>query len=281
MQKFITLASAAALVATASASASAFNLNDTCNESQPLARVHNRCSYPVHVWSVLKGQGCPADDGAIIEPGQFYQENYRPAVNGIGTSIKISKTSQCKGNGGITQLEYYIETEKPGFNYNYFDVSWVDCTTGDCPSGTEGFYLKSGNVNGQFKADSNNEICPIISCSDRASCSKFAYIDAYDRQTKSCDPKANIDFYMCGSEAPGKKSDKPAPIAPAASSYKAPASSPSIAAYSVQEAKAAAITPAPVQEKSKLHIKTEVVYVTKYAEAKRHEHAHRHQHFKA
>lgn len=274
MQKYITLA---ALVATAAASTS-FNLNDSCVTTEPLARIHNRCNYPVHIWSVLQGQGCPSNDGAVLQTGQFYQENYRPAVNKVGTSIKISKSPQCKGVD-ITQLEYYIETENPRYNSNFFDVSWVDCQHGNCPASKEGYYLKSGNVNGLYKADSKNQICPILSCSDRASCSKVTYINPDDVQTKSCDPKANIDLYLCGGDAPGSEPSTPVKSA-AASSSKAASTS------CVQKTKAAAITPAPAQEKSKaLHIKTEVVYVTKYAdhkrEAKRHAHGHRHQHFKA
>jgi hypothetical protein len=294
MHKFITIASAAALVATASASASAFNLNSSCQTDKPLVRIHNRCNYAVHLWSVVKGQGCPDDDGAYLEPGDFYQENYRPAVDKSGTSIKIAKTSSC-GSAPITQLEYYIETENPGFNYNYLDVSYVNCLGLECPTRQEGFYLKSGNDEGKYMANALNEICPILSCDGPESCAEVAYVNPDDRQTKSCDPEANLEFWMCGSE-PGSEPTYAAPAAsssPAAEStqQKAPApSSTSEAAYSsVVEVKAAAVTPAPVPEEHKpLNIKTEIVYVTKYADAKReeakrhaHAHGHRHQHFKA
>ncbi|KAF2475631.1 uncharacterized protein BDR25DRAFT_86945 [Lindgomyces ingoldianus] len=273
--QLITILSAAALVATARASTS-FNLNDSCIDTEPLARVHNRCSYPVHIWSVLKGQGCPSGEGAVLEPGQFYQENYRPAVNQAGTSIKISKTSQCSGVD-ITQLEYYIETSNPGYNYNYLDVSYVDCGGEKCPTRQEGFYLKSGNVDGKFLATGNNEICPILSCDSPSSCAKVAYIHPDDRQTKSCDPQANLDFYMCGGEAPGSESSQ----APS-SQYEAPGpSSTQTPAFTSAEVNAAAITESPKQEEHTLNIKTETVYVTEYAKVKRHAHGHRHQQFRA
>ncbi|KAF2180516.1 hypothetical protein K469DRAFT_591765 [Zopfia rhizophila CBS 207.26] len=276
--QLIALASAAALVATASASTS-FNLNSTCDESKPLARIHNRCPYPVHVWSVVKGQGCPSDDGATLETGQVYQENYRPAVNGVGTSIKVSKTSKCKDD--IAQLEYYIETGQPGYNYNYLDVSYVDCAGGKCPTREEGFYLKSGNTaDGKFKANTLNEICPILSCNDKESCAKVAYIRPDDRQTKSCSPEANLDWYMCGGEAPGEASAGPAPQP--SSKKEAKPTAPSVAAPSYVKAADAAVTSAPAKvEEQKPNIKTEIVYVTQYAEAKRHAHSHRHQHFRA
>lgn len=322
--QIITIASTAALVATVAAApspnANAFNLNSTCIESEPKVRVYNRCPYDVYLWSVLTGPGCPSGDGAIVPQGEFYQENYRPAVGAIGTSIKISKTEACDPED-LLQLEYYIETSKPGYNYNYLDVSYVNCAeTKSCPTASEGFYLKSGNVDGKFTANSLNNICPILSCSDWAECSKVAYVNWDDVQTKSCDPSADLDFYMCGGEAPGSD-DTPviASSAAAASSTSAPTSteeevyeptstaaassivvSSTVASSAVAvissvvaeissvadeyEVAAAAVTSAPAAVSSQAyHVKTEIVYVTEvaYVNAKRHAHGHRHQQFHA
>ncbi|KAF2705610.1 hypothetical protein K504DRAFT_387520 [Pleomassaria siparia CBS 279.74] len=298
--QYLTLAASAALIATASASsaATAFNLNSTCIESEPKARVYNRCSYPVYLWSVVAGPGCPTTGNAVIQPGEFYQENYRPAVGAVGTSLKISKTEDCDANN-LLQLEYYIETKNPGFNYNYLDVSYVNCPGKECPTASEGFYLKSGNDDGKFTANSLNNICPILSCSNWASCSKVAYVNWDDVQTKSCDPSADLDFYMCGGEAPGADTptvaassaaattETPTPTPSSTSEKEAEPTSTAAAETSAiaeaTEVAAAAITPAAVKDPKPAHIKTEVVYVTEiaYVNAKRHEHGHRHQHFRA
>ncbi|PSN69258.1 hypothetical protein BS50DRAFT_336972 [Corynespora cassiicola Philippines] len=300
--QYLTVASAAALVGLSSASlldvsVTSFNLNSSCIESEPKVRIFNRCDYPVHLWSVLKGMGCPSEEGVELKKGDFYQENFRPAVNGIGTSIKISKTKQCKGVDCV-QLEYYPEVSNPAFAYNYLDVSYVDCLGGDCPTKTEGYYLKSGNQDGKFKANSVNEICPILSCSNADECATMSYILPDDRQTKSCDLDADLDFYMCGGEAPGEESEETTP-APSSSSaeketpkpssteaaepaYTAPSSS-SSAEAEVYVAAAPEVTPAPAESPKEPKVKTEVVYVTEYeyTYAKRHAHGHRHQQFRA
>jgi hypothetical protein len=309
--QIITIASTAALVAIAAAApspgANVFNLNSTCIESEPKVRVYNRCPYDVYLWSVLTGNGCPSGNGAVVKNGDFYQENFRPAVNEVGTSIKISKTESCDPND-LLQLEYYIETSKPGYNYNYLDVSYVNCAeTKSCPTASEGFYLKSGNVDGKFMANSLNNICPILSCGDWAECSKVAYVNWDDVQTKSCDPSADLDFYMCGGEEPGSDDTPVIESSAAASSAPAPtsteqevvpeytsavssaavssAAASSAAASSAveEEVVAAAITPAPVVASKPVHIRTKVVYVTEYAyvNAKRHEHGHNHKQFHA
>jgi hypothetical protein len=301
--QIITIASTAALVALAAAapspSANAFNLNSTCIETNPKVRVYNRCPYDVYLWSVLTGNGCPSGNGAVVKTGDFYQENFRPAVNDVGTSIKISKTESCDPND-LLQLEYYIETSKPGFNYNYLDVSYVNCAESkSCPTASEGFYLKSGNVDGKFTANSLNNICPILACGDWAECSKVAYVNWDDVQTKSCDPSADLDFYMCGSEAPGSDytpvvessaaaSSAPAPTSteeevPEYTSAAAVSSAAASSAVEEEEVVAAAITPAPVVASKPVHIKTKVVYVTEvaYVNAKRHEHGHNHKQFHA
>lgn len=280
-----TLASAAALVA--SVAASEFNKMGSFDASKPRVRVVNRCPYKVYLWSVLKGQGCPSSDGTILETGDFYQENHRTDAS-TGVSIKMSKSDRCKGID-CTQLEYFINPD-PGYPFNFLDVSYVDCLDGDCPSRKEGFYLKSGNEDGKFQtAGADKAICPILSCSNADECNKMAYVLPDDVQTKSCDPQANLDFYLCGGEAPGEESTyEPEPEAPATSSQKTEEEQPKptststaekLVPSSYEEVQAAAVTPAPVD---KPNVKTEitVVYVTKYeyANAKRHEHAHAHAH---
>lgn len=279
--QLITLASAAALAA--GVAASEFNKMGSFDPSLPRVRVINRCPYKVYLWSVLKGQGCPSHDGTILETGDFYQENHRiDAVTGV--SIKISRSDRCKGVD-CTQLEYFIDPN-PSFNFNFLDVSYVDCLDGDCPSRQEGFYLKSGNQDGKYQtAGADRAICPILSCSNAEECGKMAYLFPDDTQTKSCDPKADLDFYMCGGEAPGEESDYSVQPAPSSSSSSKVYEQPKPTTTS-QEAPPsvyhAEVTPAPEVSSKKPNVKTEtkVVYVTEYeyANAKRHEHAHAHAH---
>lgn len=306
MQLITVLSVAASMAATASAR-SAVTLNQDCDTSKPLARIHNRCSYDVHLWSVYKGDGCPTSEMVTLKSGDVYQENYQDPLGGtVGVSIKLSKTQQCKGND-ITQLEYFLQKNSPGFNYNYLDVSYVDCpsNSGDCPTRQEGYYMKVGTQTGAVKASAANTWCPVMSCSDPSTCNKISYVLPDDVQTKTCAPDENIDFYMCGGEAPGEESESSAapkssaaPSTTAQASSQAPSSTP--AASSTAEAssskadeaefKIAAVpevTPAPQPEQvnNNLKTKTEVVYVTAYetVNAKRHAHGHarRHQQFRA
>lgn len=305
MQLITVLSVATSMVATASAR-SAVTLNKECDTSKPLARIHNRCAYDVHLWSVYKGDGCPSDEMVTLKSGETYQENYADPKGGdVGVSIKISKSQECKGND-ITQLEYFIQKNSPGFNYNYLDVSYVDCpsNSADCPTRQEGYYLVAGAQTGSVKASSANTWCPVMSCNDPASCNKISYVLPDDVQTKTCEPDENMDFYMCGGEAPGEESEKPSSAAqysaPAATSQK-PKPTSSAAASSTKDSyetefkvAAAAVTPSPPSPPSppqedysvnNQKTKTEVVYVTAYetVNAKRHAHGHagRHQPFHA
>lgn len=301
MQLITVLSVATSMVATASAR-SAVTLNKECDPSKPLARIHNRCPYDVNLWSVYKGDGCPSDEMVTLKSGETYQENYADPKGGdVGVSIKISKTKECKGND-ITQLEYFIQKNSPGFNYNYLDVSYVDCpsNTADCPTRQEGYYLVAGSQTGAVKASSANTWCPVMSCNDPVSCNKISYVLPDDVQTKTCEPEENMDFYMCGNEAPGDESYS-APkssAAPASSSKKAESSKAQPTSSAATETKdsydsefkvaAAAVTPAPQEAQVNNNLpktKTEVVYVTAYetVNAKRHAHGHarRHQRFNA
>lgn len=296
MQLITVLSVATSMVATASAR-SAVTLNQECDTSKPLARVHNRCNYDVYLWSVYKGDGCPTNEMVTLKTGETYQENYQDPKGGdVGVSIKISKTQECKGND-ITQLEYFIQKNSPGFNFNYLDVSYVDCPANDadCPTRQEGYYLVAGAQTGAVKASSANTWCPVMSCTDPASCNKMSYVLPDDVQTKTCEPDQNMDFYMCGGEAPGEESaSSAAPQSSAApsttkkaSSSKAQATSSTEDSYETEfKVAAAAVTPAPEAEQvNNQKIKTEVVYVTAYEtiNAKRHAHGHarRHQPFHA
>jgi hypothetical protein len=297
------LSVAAATVATVSATRSAVTLNKGCDKSQPYARIINRCDYPVNLWSVLKGNGCPTAEMVTLKTGESYSENYAMASQtegGRGVSIKVSKTEECKGND-ITQLEYFLddrdETPK-AFQMNYLDVSYVDCLDGDCPSKKEGFYLQVGSKTARTaKVTSDNSWCPVLSCHDAKSCAKMAYIMPDDVQTRTCDFKSSMDLYLCGSEAPSADDDKPVPVVPTSkkAEYTAPKPTSTTAeAVSSAEAEvykvsaAAVVTPvAEIKDAVTPKVKTSIVYVTKYeyVNAKRAEHAHaharRHQPFRA
>lgn len=295
--QLITLLSTAATVATVTADVArtAVNLNKQCDMSRPYARIINRCDYPVNIWSVLKGDGCPTDAMVTLKKGEVYAENYIYAskTSGRGVSIKISKTEQCKGND-ITQLEYFLDDVNPDtkFRLNYLDVSYVDCAN-DCPTKQEGYYLQAGSQTARTaRTSSDNSWCPVLSCGDSGACAKMSYILPDDVQTKTCDLESSMDFYMCGSQAPSGDDDKPASSAPApASSSKkveSPASKPSttlkpvISSAANYKVNVAAVTNAPkIEDVVKApKVKTKVVYVTayEYVNAKRHEHAHAHAH---
>ncbi|KAI8938390.1 hypothetical protein NX059_004286 [Plenodomus lindquistii] len=306
MQLITFLSAATAMVATASAR-TAVKLNEECDTTQPYARVINRCDYDVHLWSVLKGDGCPGEGMVTLKKGETYSENYDKATDATGVSIKISKTTECKGND-IVQLEYFLNQKKGEEKFwgNYLDVSYVDCLDNDCPTKHEGYYLVAGNQTGAATASAGNTWCPILSCHDAASCAKCSYILPDDVQTKTCDLESSMDFYMCGGDAPTEDYDS-APVASQAASSAAPSKAASSAAPSKAvssaaaissvddgyKVKAAAVTPAPAapkddkdnsyHQKTKTHV--EVVYVTayEYVNAKRHAHGHarRHQEFHA
>ncbi|KAF2002242.1 hypothetical protein P154DRAFT_143199 [Amniculicola lignicola CBS 123094] len=287
--QLLAFASAAALLAVG-VSANTYDYSHTCpSSSTGRVRVFNRCPYDVYLWSIVKEPGCPSGGAAVIPSGGFYCEKMREAQGDQGVSIKISKTATCSSSQ-LLQLEYFLETTKPGYNYNYLDVSYVDCPGNDCdcPTRKEGYYLKSGNDNAKTKSAGDNKICPILSCDGSAACDKMSYVLWNDEQTKSCDLDAPLDFYMCGSEAPGEEVSAPS-VAPSSSSSekkdKPSSTEPEPSSTPEDQVQAAAITPPPSPEETQaLNIKTEVVYVTEYATVvnrKRHGHARRHEHFRA
>ncbi|KAH8709985.1 hypothetical protein GQ44DRAFT_776919 [Phaeosphaeriaceae sp. PMI808] len=283
--------SAAAAVATVSAKASrnAVTLNQSCDKGKALARVINRCDYPVYLWSVYKGDGCPTDEMVVLNKGESYSENYEKAwdgkfANDQGVSIKISKNKQCKG-GDITQLEYFLDNRpqtNKAFQLNYLDVSYVDCLSGDCPTKNEGYYLQAGTQAARTaRTSADGSWCPILACKDAASCATMSYILPDDVQTKSCDFDSSMEFYMCGSQPPSADDNKPAPASSKQPESSAPKPATTSKAPSNVEYKAnvAAVTNAPeVKEPKAPKVKTKVVYVTayEYVNAKRHEHAQAH-----
>lgn len=284
MQLTALLSASAVLLATASAR-SAVELNKACQESDTKAKIVNRCSYPVYIWSVFKDEiGCPSDKAVVLKTGETYQEKLQDDLHktGVGVSIKVSKSDYCT-RGSIAQLEYYLSPDK-AYPQNFLDVSYVDCQNNDCPTRQEGYYLNVNNGTDVSSANTGHvdmAICPTLSCSNQDECSKMSYVLPDDPQTKSCNQKTDMVWYMCGGEAPGSE-DYTAP-SPSSEEYKeetpAPTSTKEAANYQVAAA-AAEVTPAPVEEpKPSKKIRTEVVVVTKYINAKRH--AHRHQHFHA
>ena len=269
--QFLTLVAVTALTATVSAKINISHQNNaTCNYNQPRARVVNRCPYDVYVWTVDSDNAydCKFDEPVLLGTGDAYAENFRPTNIGA-VSIKVSKDDVCS-DGHITQLEYNY---KP--SVNFIDISFVNCQEGDCPGRQDGYYMVSGNHDGQFESAENNEHCPICSAHDQESADKCAYVLPDDRQTKSCSKEANLDFYLCGSEAPGNepqppKEEKPKPKP---STKEAPAPTATAPAYVADEVAAAAITDAP-QAANNGNIKT--VYETVYAYTTVQPHGYRH-----
>ncbi|KAL5113857.1 hypothetical protein ACEQ8H_008277 [Pleosporales sp. CAS-2024a] len=299
----------AATVSADSTTRNAVSLKQSFNAAQPYARIINRCSYPVYLWSVFRGEGCPVSQMVTLNTGEIYAENYAMAQdtaagrNGQGVSIKISKAPQCKPND-ITQLEYFMDnrdTTPKGYQMNYLDVSYVDCLGNNCPTRNEGYYLQVGTPSVRaLRKTTDNSWCPILSCHDAASCALMSYVLPDDIQTKTCDLVSSMDFYLCGSQAPGPDDNNPAPLpnlpAPSPQKPAPPApqsSSPSPAAstpVSLLKVHAAALpqtpppsspspTPAPSPTSSSPTPKVKTVYVTAYEyinARKRAEQAHRH-----
>ncbi|KAF2684371.1 hypothetical protein K458DRAFT_388839 [Lentithecium fluviatile CBS 122367] len=281
--QLLTLAGLTALTATVSAKINiSYQNNATCDYNKPRARIVNRCSYDVYVWTVDSDNkyDCKFDEPVVLGTGEAYAENFRPTTIGA-VSIKVSKEEACT-NGKITQLEYNY---KP--NVNFLDISFVNCHDGDCPGRQDGYYLHSGNTeDGQFKSAENNEHCPICSAHDQASADECAYVLPDDRQTRSCSKEANLDFYICGSEAPGSE---PAPSKPEPSkepekekpkpSTKAPAPTTTAPPYNVDnDVAAAAVTDAPQAANGNIKTVFETVYA--YTTVLPHRHR-RHQHIHA
>jgi len=251
-----------------------------------VARVHNRCPYSVYLWSVKKDEGCDAGDMTTLKPGESYSEKYRDDYDEVGVSIKISKSNRCKGlisaneNIDITQLEYHINHASKDFHFNFLDVSFVDCLGEDCP-GRDKFYLKSGN-NGDARlatAGADGAVCPILKCSSKEECATMAYILPDDVQTKTCEPAADMDFYMCVDDPEdGPTAEEPEEEEPEKAEPTSIKEAPKVAN---KAAAAPEVTPAPKDLPAKeKKIKTQVVYVTKYeyVNAKRDSHAHAHAH---
>jgi len=285
--QFLTLAAVTALTATVSAKINiSFKNNATCDYSQPKARVINRCPYDVYVWTVDSDNAydCRFDEPVVLATGESYAENFRPTTIGA-VSIKVTKEEVCE-KGKITQLEYNY---KP--NVNFLDVSFVDCGSGECPGRQDGYYLQSGNENGEYPSAENNEHCPICKAHDMDSGNKCAYVLPDDRQTKSCDKNANLDFYVCGghapdsepiapskpkpSEAPVAEKPKPskAPVVEKPSTSEAPApTTTSAPAYVVDVAAAPEVTEAPqvAEDAVKTVYETVFAYTTVVPRAHRH-----------
>lgn len=297
--RFSTYASAAALAPALASAAYHADLK----EKLGFAKVHNRCPYDVHLWSVKADMGCDTGVMKTLKTGESYSERYRDDDTNTGVSIKISKTEQCKGND-ITQLEYFINKDPAKlFYYNYLDISFVDCIDGDCP-GREAYYFKSGN-NGDERlatAGADKAICPILACDNFEDCGNpqaeshglyNVYINWNDNATKTCEPAADVDFYLCVSSPDEESSEpeekEPETEAPAPSSTEEEKPEPTSEEAEptdadVDVAGAPQVTPAPeVPAAGKSNIKTEVVYVTQYeyVNAKRHAHGHRHRNFRA
>lgn len=287
---------AAALVATVSAGLDKIADKDTWGN----ASIVNRCPYDVYVWSIDKEEGCPTGAAHKLATGGKYSEPYRLGKNGGGISLKISKFDTCGGKD-LTQLEYQITADKPKYNGNYLDMSFVDCTKNleDCPGRTDGFFMKAGNQLGAFRSAVNNEHCPVFNVNNAEEAARVSYIKWDDPQTKFCDETQDLDLYLCGGHAPGDEDDESSPVesaTPSSSSEIESTSTPSPTSTSEKETPtpsstdegedefavmaAAAVTPAPVEPVPvEPVVKTEVVYVTQFV--KRHAHGRRHQHFHA
>lgn len=306
--QLITIASGALFVAAAAASDYAFKA--AFDPSKPYVKVYNKCPYKLYAWSVAKGKGCPADEAIEVPTGGFYAENYRPKpAEGGAISIKFSGTPTC-AQKNLTQVEYCHDTNNPGYEGNFVDMSYVDCESGECPSRREGFYYQIGNQpdssgNVMYAMD-HAQNCPIWSCKGGSDCDKYAYVKWNDdHATRFCNLKANWEVYLCDPNGPkGGAAPAPAP-APSSSKAESKASTPSKPAYSapasssapsssatpsvtIEDYKKAVVTPKPEPE-AKTKYETVVVTQTAYTiieeesynKVKRHFHGHQHRHFHA
>jgi hypothetical protein len=307
--QLITIASGALFVAAASANADS-SFKASFDASKPYVKVYNKCPYKLYAWSVAKGQGCPSDQAIEVETGGFYAENYRPKpADGGAISIKFSGQPTC-AQKNLTQVEYCHDTNNPGYEGNFVDMSYVDCESGECPSRKEGFYYQIGNqpdASGSIMyAMDQAQNCPIWSCKGGTDCDKYAYIKWNDdHATRFCNLNANWEVYLCDPSGP-KGGAAAAPVAAPSSkqveskvetpskayssapvSSSAASSSTPSAVVSIADYKKAAVTPKPEAD-PKTKYETVIVTQTAYKvveedsyKVKRHFHGHQHRHFHA
>ncbi len=278
IQLIAALSAVSVLVPAVSAStdSTAPQLNSACDLSDRHAIITNSCNYPVYLWSVIKGMGCPTDAMFTLQPGAVYHENLRNDSATTGISIKMSKTQQC-GGSDIAQLEYFLNGAG-AYAANYLDMSYIDCPGETCPTRQEGFHMVAGSQTGNQVASADNSICPVISCNSPASCAKWSYIQPDDPQTRSCALDASISLNLC---VQGPASGSPSSSSPAPSKSAAAPSSAKATSASAYKAQAAAVTPVvELNDNVVKNVKTEVVYVTSYqtVNAKRHLHGHARRH---
>jgi hypothetical protein len=162
------------------------------------AIINNRCSYDIWVWSVSQTTG---SSSAIYVPARSQHTEAMQANS--PTSLKVSKTNQLL-SGQHTQFEYSIVN-----NQLWFDVSFVDCATGNgassCPGHAEGLSMTSPNT-----------ACSKMYCAKGTYCPTQAYYCAQPLLTLGVQEPvftcpgagANMDLNMnmCADAAPLKRS---------------------------------------------------------------------------
>ncbi|OCL06178.1 hypothetical protein AOQ84DRAFT_297480 [Glonium stellatum] len=171
--QLITVATAALLVAVPVAQAAQ-------------ARVFNKCSFPVYLWSVSADSS--SEMITLESHNGTYEEAYQtPNVGGV--SIKLSKVETVANPTPITQFEYTLAGGSI-----WYDISNVNCATTSCPFQPTGMYMNSG------------EGCPTRSCEAGLPTCAGAYTASDDNENSlSCGETSNIDLYLCTSSPPSSK----------------------------------------------------------------------------
>ncbi|KAF1808436.1 hypothetical protein P152DRAFT_364019, partial [Eremomyces bilateralis CBS 781.70] len=142
------------------------------------AYVHNKCDFPVHVWSVDTDKA-PGDSTQIESGGDYNEECRSPEAGGV--SIKINKEDQLAGQ--IAQFEYTVGGEMAG--HLWYDLSFVDCQNDDCPWMKYPMYMNSG------------EGCPEVKCAAHEVCAGAYNKWNDDWASRSCPEGADIHLYLC------------------------------------------------------------------------------------
>ena len=141
------------------------------------AKIYNKCSFKVYLWSVTADH---SSSMITLWPADIYNEIYQvPSLGGV--SLKLSITETITDSTPITQFEYTLAGDKI-----WYDISNVNCAASSCPFQPYGLYMKSGLG------------CPTRSCIAGVPICTGAYNKPNDNEnTLSCGGNSDISLYLC------------------------------------------------------------------------------------
>lgn len=146
------------------------------------AKIYNKCSFKVYLWSVTVDH---SSNMITLWPADVYDETYQIPSRG-GVSLKLSLTETIAGSTPITQFEYTLAGGKI-----WYDISNINCVTSSCLFQPYGLYMESGLC------------CPTRSCIAGEPICAGAYNKSDDDENAlSCDGNSDISLYLCTEALP-------------------------------------------------------------------------------